>query len=147
MKFVHTNIVAQDFKKLAEFYKVVFECKPIDPPRDLKGKWIEEGTGVDGAEIKGVHMLLPGCGEEGPTLEIFEYNKSTKGGDKRVNRLGFAHISFRVDNIHNLLRKVIVNGGQQLGKLTSREIEGAGTITFVYVSDPEGNVIELQNWF
>lgn len=146
MKFVHTNIVANDYRLLSEFYKNVFGCTPILPIRDLKGKWIEEGSGVPGAEIKGIHLRLPGYGEEGPTLEIFEYNKSVKGGEKKINRLGFAHIAFRVDNVHDVLKKIIVNGGVQIGKVTSKQIEDVGTIIFVYASDPEGNLIELQNW-
>ena len=146
MKYVHTNIIANDFRKLAEFYKLVFNCQPIQPQRNLTGKWLEEGTGVSEVEIQGVHLKLPGYDENGPTLEIFQYNKAVKGGDKRINRLGLAHLAFHVTNIHDVLKKVIVNGGAQVGKMTSREIEDVGTITFVYVSDPEGNIIELQNW-
>ena len=37
-------------------------------------------------------------------------------------------------------------GGRELGKIVSAPIPGAGTITFVYVTDPEGNIIELQHW-
>lgn len=146
MKYVHTNIVANDCRKLAEFYKTVFDCKTVPPGRELKGRWLDEGTGISGVEIKGVHLLLPGWGKDSPTLEIFQYNKKVKGGEKKINRLGLAHLSFMVDNIHDTLRKVIVNGGVQIGKLTSKEIENVGTITFVYVSDPEGNIIELQTW-
>jgi catechol-2,3-dioxygenase len=25
-------------------------------------------------------------------------------------------------------------------------VAGAGTITFVYLTDPEGNILELQRW-
>jgi predicted enzyme related to lactoylglutathione lyase len=146
MKFVHTNIVANDYRRLAEFYKSVFGCVNHGPTRNLKGVWIEDGTGIKGAEIEGVHLLLPGYGEDGPTLEIFQYNKTVKGGEKKINRLGYAHIAFQVDNIHDVIRKVILNGGSQVGKVTNKEIENVGTISFVYVYDPEGNIIELQKW-
>jgi len=33
-----------------------------------------------------------------------------------------------------------------VGDLVTAEIAGAGNITFVYMTDPEGNIIELQNW-
>ena len=146
MKFVHTNIIANDYRLLVEFYKTVFNCIPLQPTRNLKGEWIEEGTGIKGAEIEGVHLLLPGYGDDGPTLEIFQYNKTVKGGEKKINRLGLAHLAFHVDNIHDVLRKVILKGGGQIGKVTNKEIENVGTISFVYVHDPEGNIIELQNW-
>jgi len=41
---------------------------------------------------------------------------------------------------------VHANGGSALGDLTEREIAGAGQLTFRYVADPEGNIIELQRW-
>jgi hypothetical protein len=33
-----------------------------------------------------------------------------------------------------------------VGEIVSVEIPGAGRITFVYVTDPEGNIVELQHW-
>ena len=71
MKFVHVNIVAKDWRKLAEFYEKVFGCIRILPERSFSGEWLEKGTGIKNAKIKGVHLRLPGFGENGPTLEIF----------------------------------------------------------------------------
>ena len=36
-------------------------------------------------------------------------------------------------------------GGRPVGDLTIREIEGVGQLTLWYVTDPEGNIVELQN--
>jgi hypothetical protein len=33
-----------------------------------------------------------------------------------------------------------------VGEIVTREIPGAGRITFAYVRDPEGNIVELQRW-
>ena len=30
--------------------------------------------------------------------------------------------------------------------MTSAEVPGVGMLTFVYVADPEGNIVELQAW-
>jgi predicted enzyme related to lactoylglutathione lyase len=46
IKFVHTNIIARDWKKLAQFYIDVFECEPLKPERDLDGEWIDKMTGI-----------------------------------------------------------------------------------------------------
>ena len=73
MKYVHTNIIARDWKLLADFYIKVFECKPVLPERDIKGDWLEKGTGVKNASLRGIHLLLPGFDNDGPTLEIFQY--------------------------------------------------------------------------
>ena len=36
--------------------------------------------------------------------------------------------------------------GADLGELTEIDIQGVGRITFQYLTDPEGNIIELQKW-
>ena len=42
------------------------------------------------------------------------------------------------------IEEVLANGGRKVGEVTSFNVEGTGTISFVYIADPEGNVIELQ---
>ena len=143
VKYIHTNIVAKDWKKLAEFYINVFNCKPLFPERDLYGEKIELATGIKNASLKGIHLLLPGYNEEGPTLEIFEYNISEKSS-KQINSNGFAHIAFLVDNLDYYLNRLIENGGQQIGAITKLDIKDVGQLTFVYCKEPEGNFIEIQ---
>ena len=145
-RFVHTNIIAQDWKRLAQFYERVFGCTPVPPERELAGKWLEDSTGVSDARIHGVQLRLPGYGDEGPRHEIFQYNLEDERQETGVNRPGFAHIAFAVDNVEVARQALIAAGGRTVGKLVSAEISGAGVVTFVYVTDPEGNIIELQHW-
>ena len=42
--------------------------------------------------------------------------------------------------------EVLAAGGKCVGQLVTIEIHGAGTITLIYMTDPEGNIIELQKW-
>lgn len=146
VKYKHTNIVAQDWRKLAEFYQRVLGCTPVPPERAGTGEWVARSTGVPGAEVRGVHLRLPGYGESGPTLEIFQYNKVETGPEPAINRPGLAHLAFEVDNVETARDEVIEAGGRPLGELVTVEIPRAGIITFVYLTDPEGNIIELQRW-
>ena len=107
---------------------------------------MEKGTGLKGADLEGVHLSLPGYGKEGPTLEIFQYKKQESGNRPAVNRPGFTHIAFSVGDVEETLQKIISNGGKALGEMVSKEIPGAGTISFVYATDPEGNIVEIQKW-
>jgi len=145
-KFVHTSIVAQDWKRLAQFYEQVFGCTPVPPERDLKGQWLEDAVAVPDAQIRGIHLRLPGFGDAGPTLEVFQYNHLEERPATAVNRPGFAHIAFAVDDVEAARDDVLAAGGGTLGQVTSLDIPDAGTITFVYLTDPEGNIIELQRW-
>ena len=145
-KFVHTNIIAQDWRRLADFYQQVLGCTPVPPERNLSGQWLDDGTGVPGAEIRGMHLRLPGYGEQGPTLEIFQYNHQQERPATAINRPGFAHIAFAVDDVQAARDAVLAAGGSTIGEVVEIEIAGAGRLRFAYVRDPEGNAIELQTW-
>jgi predicted enzyme related to lactoylglutathione lyase len=146
VKYRHTNIVAKDWRKVAEFYERIFGCEPVPPERTAVGEWVERCTGVAGAEVRGIHLRLPGYGVDGPTLEIFQYNKAEQQIKTAINRPGFAHLAFEVEDVEAAKDEVIAAGGHCVGELITTEIAGAGTITLIYMTDPEGNIIELQKW-
>jgi len=52
-RYVHTNLIARDWRALASFYESVLGCVPVPPERDFKGRDIERGTGVPGAALQG----------------------------------------------------------------------------------------------
>ena len=143
-RYVHTNLVARDWRSLAGFYNRVFGCEPVPPERDLAGQWLQDCTAVSGARIRGIHLRLPGV--SGPTLEIFEYDQKLEKSPAKSNREGFRHIAFHVQDVEGARREVIAAGGREVGKLVTTEVPGAGLLTVVYVTDPEGNIIELQQW-
>ncbi|MCP4540006.1 MAG: VOC family protein [Chloroflexi bacterium] len=145
-KFVHTNIIAQDWRKLADFYEQVLGCTPVPPERNLSGQWLETGTRVTEVEIRGMHLRLPGYDEQGPTLEIFHYNPQLEPLATAINRPGFSHIAFAVNNVQTARDAVLAAGGGTVGEIVSVDVPGVGTVTFVYLTDPEGNIIELQHW-
>lgn len=145
-KYVHTNLVAHDWRRMAKFYQEVFGCAPLLPERHYEGKWVEDVTTLSNASLQGVHLRLPGYGDSGPTLEIFEYNFTKDDSPTTANQRGFAHIAFHVDDVAAARDVVLQNGGKNLGKLHTMQVSGAGTITLAYMADPEGNIIELQHW-
>jgi predicted enzyme related to lactoylglutathione lyase len=146
IRYAHTNIICDDWRKLAAFYESVFECTFVPPERDQSGQWLADGTGVKDAHLNGVHMRLPGHGENGPTLEIYSYRRMENNLAPAANRKGLGHLAFSVDDVPGTAQKVITGGGAMLGDVITREIPGAGRITFAYVTDPEGNIIEVQRW-
>jgi predicted enzyme related to lactoylglutathione lyase len=145
-KYTHTNLIAKDWERLATFYENVFGCIRIFPRRDLSGKWIDDATSLSNVNIKGIHLRLPGYGDTGPTLEIFQYNEKAEWKKAEINQYGFAHISFGVENVEQAVEILRREGGSLVGKIITTEISGTGIITFVYARDPEGNIIELQKW-
>jgi predicted enzyme related to lactoylglutathione lyase len=146
VRYAHTNIVARDWESLVKFYAKVFGCTPKPPRRDLAGPWLDELTSLHGARIRGMHLVLPGYGRDGPTLEIFQYSRLAIRHVPRVNRPGLGHIAFAVADVKKALARVEKNGGGRVGAVVEAEIRGAGRIAVAYARDPEGNIIELQRW-
>jgi len=145
-KFAHVNLIAKDWKRLVTFYKEVFNCQPILPERYLSGEWLDQATGIENAKIEGIHLRLPGYGDAGPTLEIFQYGILLDDSISHPNTLGFSHIAFAVENVTTTAQAVLKAGGNTVGALTVREIPEVGVITFQYLRDPEGNILEIQSW-
>lgn len=146
MRYAHTNIAARDWKKLSDFYINVFGCTAKPPERKLSGDWLDQATGLSKAELEGVHLLLPGHGDSGPTLEIFSYKDMHECEPVMANYTGFTHIAFEVEDVERKLGDAIKSGATKLGEVTEKSIDGIGVLKFVYFRDPEGNIIEIQSW-
>lgn len=142
--YVHTNLVARDWRALAAFYTNVFGCVPVPPERFYEGAALEAGTGVPGSTLAGVHLRLPGAGET--TLEIYTYSRLAEGPAPAVNRPGFGHLAFSVDSVAQARAAVLEAGGRPVGDVVTLTTSTGSRVTWCYVTDVEGNVIELQSW-
>jgi predicted enzyme related to lactoylglutathione lyase len=145
--FAHVNIIARDWRRLAAFYEEVFGCRPVPPARSVSAPWLARCTGVRGAELEGIHLRLPGRGEDGPTLEIFQYSEVLDGpAGARANRRGLGHLAFAVEDVPAALARLGAAGGAAVGEVVQTEVAGVGRLEVVYAADPEGNLVELQRW-
>jgi catechol 2,3-dioxygenase-like lactoylglutathione lyase family enzyme len=146
MRYSHTNIVARDVERLADFYVQVFGCIPLSSVERMSGKLLARGVGLQHIDLRAMWLRLPGHGENGPILEIFEYTRSHESPVPRPNQHGYTHISFEVPDIVATAKAVITFGGSRLGEIVDLSEEpGVGDVTFVYLRDPEGNIIELEH--
>ena len=145
-RYAHVNLVAKDWRKLAQFYEQVLGCIPLQPERDYRGAHLEAATALPGAILQGMHLRLPGYDEGGPTLEIFEYYPGGTSQEPQINRPGFAHIAFEVEDVKTARDEFLAAGGSAYGELTVFETSGGEQVEMVYLRDPEGNIVELQRW-
>ncbi|MFT5696124.1 MAG: catechol 2,3-dioxygenase-like lactoylglutathione lyase family enzyme [Myxococcota bacterium] len=146
-RFIHTNLVSRDYRTLAAFYADVFGCVPLLPERDYPPVDVDPGTGLLGVGIRGMHMRLPGVGDEGPTLEILEYSEVNDAPPAIVNRVGQGHIAFEVENVSDAQEEVVRCGGSEVGEITFVVTPDGKPLKWCYVRDPEGNMIELSSWY
>jgi predicted enzyme related to lactoylglutathione lyase len=145
-KYTHTNLIAHDWRRLAKFYTAVFGCTVVPPERDYHGAEIEALTGIPGVHVEGAHLRLPGYGAAGPTIEIFHYNTLAPAGEVSINRPGFAHIAFEVEDVAQARERVLAQGGSAVGETVALTTQTGRQVLLCYMTDPEGNAIELQRW-
>lgn len=145
-KYSHTNLIANNWRALAKFYQDVFGCVPVPPERDFRGEKLDAGTGIPNAHLQGVHLRLPGYGESGPTLELFQYDPMVQGVTASVNRPGYGHIAFSVEDVEIARRIVLEQGGSTVGEIVTLQTADGRLVTWCYMRDPEGNILELQSW-
>ncbi len=126
-RYVHTNLIARDWHRLA-------------------GPVFDAGTGVKDARLTGMHLRMPGGGATGPTLEIFNYSNLEAAPTPAVNRPGFAHIAFAVDSVEDARKEFLSAGGTPVGDVVTLTTSAGSKVTWCYVADPEGNIVELQRW-
>ncbi len=145
-RYVHTNLIARDWRSLSRFYQEVFGCTPVPPERDYSGEDLDRGTGVPGARLTGVHLRLPGNGPDGPTLELFEYTPVGEVVEPSIHRPGYGHIAFSVSDVPDARVAVLEHGGSAIAEVVELELPNGNRVEWCYVADPEGNGIELQTW-
>jgi glyoxylase I family protein len=145
-RYVHTNLISRDWHSLAQFYSEVFGCQFVPPERNYAGAALEAGTGLPGASMSGVHLRLPGHGPDGPTLEIYTYSRLAESAPPAVNRPGYAHLAFEVASVEAARQEVLAAGGAPVGEIVTLTTATGRKVTWCYVTDPEGNILELQSW-
>ena len=145
-RFGHVNVIADDWRRLAQFYTDVFGCEYVPPERDYSGADLSAGTGVANASLKGAHLRLPGHGPSGPTLEIYQYAHNEPGHPAAANRRGFGHIAFAVEDVAAARDGVLAAGGSLVGEIVTLQTSDGRRVMWCYVTDPEGNIVELQAW-
>jgi catechol 2,3-dioxygenase-like lactoylglutathione lyase family enzyme len=145
-RFGHVNLIARDWRALVDFYTRLFGCELVPPERDYSGADLAAGTGVPGAALRGAHLRLPGHGPTGPTLEIYQYSSMPAALPPAANRPGFGHIAFGVPSVAAARDAVLAAGGGSVGSVVTLQTADGRFVTWAYVTDPEGNIVELQSW-
>ena len=132
MQFVQTKIAASDPESLATFYVEALQCS-IRRQLTALGDGARNGVGASEGEIQILVLGLPGI-EEGPDLELI----TGTGRDP-----GSAMLTFYVEDVASAADRVIGAGGAFRGEITEFEAPNGATFRFVFMTDPEGNVIDL----
>jgi hypothetical protein len=118
------------------------------PPPALRGR-LSGGVrerGRTGAHPRCADFRLPGGGDQEPTLEIFTYSQLEESLPTVASRPGFGHIAFEVEDVAAAQQEVLSAGGGAVGEIVTLATATGARVTWCYVTDPEGDMIELETW-
>ncbi len=63
-----------------------------------------------------------------------------------MNRPGLAHLAFEVASVEDARREILAAGGGSVGEVVTLTASAGAQVTWCCVTDPEGNIVELQAW-
>ena len=97
-RYVHTNLIARDWRALR---LLPGSARLRTRAAGARSVWPRSGSRhrYPRRTPAGRHLRLPGRGDDGPTLEIFTYGSLVERPATAVNRLGFGHIAFSVEDV------------------------------------------------
>ena len=143
MRFDHINIGTSNVEGLAQFYEQAFRCSRFSPATELSGKIMARGMGLEKVKVRAIWLQLPGQGEEGAFLELFEYKDSVDRPTPVANRIGYNHIAFEVRDVGEAVDSVLEAGGIRLGDIVNFEWTEGKFIKYVFIRDPDENIVQL----
>lgn len=144
MRFLHVSVTARDADALSGFYREALGFTERRPPKRLRGEAVSRGNGLPNSDIYAIWLNLPD--EHGPFLEIMEYIEAAERSLPAVNEPGYAHLAFEVRDLQATIEKVLRSGGSMQGEVTNFATQQQPHL-IVYVRDPEGNILELEQRF
>lgn len=141
MRLAHVSLTARDADRLAQFYRDAFGLVDRRPAKQLTGEAVARGNGLPNAKIRSIWLCVPKAPR--PFLEILGYSPPVPADPRAINTPGWGHIALEVVDLRITVDAVLRSGGRLQGEITT--LGGPDhAFEIVYVRDPEGNVIELE---
>jgi catechol 2,3-dioxygenase-like lactoylglutathione lyase family enzyme len=139
--FDHVTIVVRDVEAAKRFFATLGfkETKSVV----ISGKIMEDYMGVQGIEAEHVTLTLENVSPH-TEVQLLRYRHPNPIADPsitRLNKLGFNHICFAVDNLEAEVGKLKAAGVQ-----LRNEIMQFHNRKLVFVYGPEEITIELAEW-
>jgi catechol 2,3-dioxygenase-like lactoylglutathione lyase family enzyme len=100
------------------------------------GPAADEGTGTDDADVDISWLSHP---QGGPKLELLRYQNEPAGKAAHNSQVGAAHLCLRVENVNAEYERLSSEGVTFVSAPHADEFG----VVWVYMRDPDGNVVEL----
>lgn len=141
VRFDQVKFIVRDIESLIAFYVETLQCSVVWGPAKLEDPVLNTAIGVSREALVTLAMLaLPGQAQDGLILELY---KLEGAGVAWRHSPGQGHIAFEVEDVDDVVAGVMEAGGATLGEIVDWEAPSGNRARFVYMLDPEGNIIDL----
>jgi len=140
-RFDHMTIVVQDLDRAKRFFGLLGFKEAIAVV--ISGETMDRYMGVAGIEADHVTLVLENA-EPRAEIQLLRYRRPETLADPHIrdlNKLGFNHICFAVDDIEAEVAKMRAGGFE-----TRNEIMDFHARKLVFLAGPEGITVELSEW-
>jgi catechol 2,3-dioxygenase-like lactoylglutathione lyase family enzyme len=134
----NVGIVFEDLKAaIAFFLELGLELEGEMP---VEGRWADRVVGLDGIRVDIAMMRTP---DGHSRLELMQFQRptaiSSEPKNAPANTLGIRRIMFAVDDIDDVVARMLAHGAQLMGEVTQYE----DLYRLCYLRGPEGIIIAL----
>jgi catechol 2,3-dioxygenase-like lactoylglutathione lyase family enzyme len=140
VRFDQTKFLAKDIEALVTFYEDALDCEVVVPPQEVDPV-VSRAVGVPEATVSLTILRLPGRGSRGPVLELYTVDGPTP--ETWHHQPGQGQIAFEVEDLEPAIGKFVAAGGSKLGEVVEWEAPSGSSARFIYLNDPEGNIVDL----
>jgi catechol 2,3-dioxygenase-like lactoylglutathione lyase family enzyme len=140
MLFQQVKFTSADPTSLATFYESALGCRTVLANTELD-ETAAAAIGVPGFTVSITILSLPWRDDAGPTLELISFGAGMPEGSPF--RPGQGQIAFLVDDVTESVESVLSGGGSMFGEVRKWTAPSGNNVEFVFMRDPEGNVIDL----
>ena len=139
--FDHVTIVVRDIEKAKQFLGLLGFKE--DKSVVISGEKLSKYMGVDGIEAEHVTLALTNSSQR-VEMQLLRYRHPDPIPDPNIaslNKLGFNHVCFAVDNLKTEVERLKANGVQFRNDIM--DFHGR---KLIFITGPEGITLELAEW-
>lgn len=104
---------------------------------------VDDDASAQLLDVPGLVVDLVYLQRDGFRVELLGYAEPGSVGEpecRPMNRLGFTHLSFRVNDVDGIVDAIVAHGGRVIPE---RSVNFGGGNLGVMATDPDGNLLEL----
>lgn len=142
--FLHIGMTVSDISKTVSFYQKYFGFdlgdEGVFPPEFIAAKPMLYKQ-PEGSYSKYAFLTSP----DGVTFELFQFVPLAGAEQPVWNRPGYHHICLKVESCQAVYEQMCADGLEDSYYFPPDNMDPAGEHHWVFLRDPDGNMIELQD--